>query len=68
MEYTLEDVVRMRCFYADGKVYNPTGLIHPGGTICLERSIGQDCAHHLEMHSKGGRKLWDKYCIGKLKV
>lgn len=53
---------------ANKRVYDVTELIpyHPGGRKALFNKIGKDCTKDYLQHSKGGRKLWVKYCIGYL--
>jgi len=53
-------------FYVGKKVIDATDYLgeHPAGEGCLRRRLGKDCEEDYEFHSKEGRKLWDKMCVG----
>jgi cytochrome b involved in lipid metabolism len=55
--------------YANDNVYDITNFIkiHPGGSNCLLKKAGTDCSYDFEFHSKNGKKIWDRYKIGKIK-
>merc|ERR1712151_244684 len=53
------------------KIYDATEYIHqhPGGEASILKKAGGacDCAEDFKFHSKRGRKVWDKYFVGKVK-
>ena len=53
---------------ANNRVYDVTRLLpyHPGGNNCILKKQGKDCTNDYVFHSREGRKLWVKYCIGYL--
>jgi len=55
--------------YSNNNVYDITKLIkkHPGGENCLLKKAGTDCSNDYYFHSKGGKSVWNKYKIGKIK-
>ena len=55
--------------YSNNNVYDITNFInkHPGGANCLLKKAGTDCSNDYYFHSKGGKSLWKKYRIGKIK-
>jgi cytochrome b involved in lipid metabolism len=52
---------------AHGKVYDATAFLdmHPGGP-CIVKRAGKDATRDFEFHSSRGKKLWNKFRIGKL--
>eukprot|EP00980_Cylindrotheca_fusiformis_P001995 scaffold443_cov125-Cylindrotheca_fusiformis.AAC.44 len=53
------------------KIYDATEYlhIHPGGKTSILRKAGgaYDCSEDFRFHSKSGRRLWQKFFIGKLR-
>ncbi|CAJ1953444.1 unnamed protein product [Cylindrotheca closterium] len=53
------------------KIYDATEYIriHPGGEMSILRKSGGvvDCTQDFHFHSKAGKKVWDRYYVGKLK-
>ena len=51
-------------------IYDVTSYLqeHPGGANSLLRRAGgvKDCTEDFHFHSKRGRKMWDKFKIGRL--
>jgi nitrate reductase (NAD(P)H) len=41
---------------------------HPGGVDAILRKAGGtvDCTEDLQFHSRSGKKMWQKYLVGKL--
>ena len=73
--YTIKEVIEHNKRYpksvwlmANKRVYDVTRMIsyHPGGRDILFSKIGRDCTKDYLFHSKEGRKIWVKYCIGYL--
>jgi cytochrome b involved in lipid metabolism len=53
-------------------VYDVTSYlkIHPGGTQCILNKAGdglQDCTRDLQFHSDRGKKIFQKFAIGKVR-
>mmetsp|Transcript_58251 Transcript_58251/g.137324 ORF Transcript_58251/g.137324 Transcript_58251/m.137324 type:complete len:187 (+) Transcript_58251:11-571(+) len=53
---------------AHGYVYDPGSFLakHPGGEQAIARKAGRDCSEDFDFHSKGGRKTWSQFRVGKL--
>ncbi|GBG23828.1 Cytochrome b5 [Hondaea fermentalgiana] len=55
---------------AKGRVFDVTNYIedHPGGQRSLVRRAGgaQDCEEDLNFHSRHGRSVWERLCIGQI--
>mmetsp|Transcript_23936 Transcript_23936/g.66902 ORF Transcript_23936/g.66902 Transcript_23936/m.66902 type:complete len:192 (-) Transcript_23936:250-825(-) len=75
-EYTMCEIRRHNtedsCWLVAGDtIYDATTYIsqHPGGSNSIIRKSGGacDCTTDLHFHSKSGRKLWNKYIVGKVK-
>lgn len=51
-------------------IYDATEYMqhHPGGTTCILKKAGGlvDCTEDLRFHSRTGRRVWQKYYVGKL--
>lgn len=57
---------------AGDDIYDATEYLnsnqHPGGKVSILKKAGgvADCAEDLHFHSRNGRKMWQKYHVGKL--
>jgi hypothetical protein len=75
--YTLCEV-RRHCtaesawLVAGDDIYDATEYLksdqHPGGQVSILKKAGGavDCTEDFRFHSRGGRKMWQKYHVGKL--
>ena len=53
---------------AHGLVYDVATFLnrHPGGTYVIKSNIGKDVSRYFDFHSRHAKKIWKRYCIGKL--
>ena len=73
MKYTSTEIAKHDskgdCWiYANKNVYDVTHFInkHPGGSNSILRYAGTDCTTHYNFHTKEGKKIWEKYRIGRI--
>lgn len=56
---------------AGDKIYDATEYLsqHPGGEYSILKKAGGacDCTEDFQFHSKSGRKVWEKYFVGRVK-
>jgi hypothetical protein len=56
---------------AGDDIYDATNYVnqHPGGKVSILKKSGGawDCTEDFYFHSKGGRSVWKKYHVGKVK-
>lgn len=53
---------------AKSKVYDITSFTdhHPGGQYALKNNINRECSIDYDFHSYKAKKIWNKYCVGRL--